>query len=1327
VTALVAALVAVPSATLPAEALSEGVGFTGDVLPTWQTNGIVFAMAAAGGTIYAGGTFTTVRPPGTAAAPSDRAAVNFVALDAATGTPTDCTLSFTIASGTATVRALALSPDQRTLYVGGSFGAVNGVGVSNLVAIDTSTCTLAPRFRPAVSAPVRAIAASGDTVYIGGDFGAVGEQPRSSLAALTTDGGVRDWVADADKPVRALALTPDGSSLLVGGDFDRVAGLDSNALAVIDAASGAVRRAYPNFFIHRNSAVKDIAVDDTGFYIGAEGTGGGVFDGRAAFDLTTFDQRWRDTCLGATQAVLPHNGVLYSGHHLHDCASMNIHPDRGRQYLTAQRTTTDATFLGWYPNTNAGIGEGIGPRDLVIGKTASGVEYLWLAGEFTTVNGRPQQALARFGTGPDTGAPSQPQVSVASLRPGQVDVRIQASTDTDDTRLTYLVFRDGGSTPVWSGTMDSLWYVRPQLTFVDENRTPGTLHTYRVRATDGATSSVLSAPESVTVAGAAPQYAAAVLADEPTLYLRYEEPAGSTFAADSSAGLADGTYTGGTQRAAGALSSDASQAVTLNGSASYLFTDQRRPAPLTFSVETWFRTTTTRGGRLVGFGNGNERTSSSYDRHIYMTNDGRLVFGVSTGTAVTLETARPYNDGQWHHVVATHGPEGMGLYVDGVRVALNGTTSNRTYPGYWRVGGDNLNNWPNRPTSRFFAGDIDETAVYTTPLTPSRVAAHFSASGRALAVVPEPQDAYGQLVTADRPVFYWRLDEASGSKAEDHSGGGLTGLYASAVTLGATSPLPTGSAVSLQGSLSSTVTASSSSGTPAAVSMESWVRTSSVRGGRVLGIGNAGSGPSSATDRVVYMRNDGRLVFGALVNGSRVTVTSVAAFNDNRWHHVVATQGSDGMRLYVDGNLVASNTTTTASSSRGFWRLGGDSLTGWPTQPSDSALAGDVDEVAVYYRSLTAGRVFQHYATAVPSADTTAPDAVGDLTATASADGVIRLNWAPATDNVAITSYEVHRSTDPVFTPSPDTLVTTVEGTTTIDTPTPGQWTYRVRATDSAGNTGAPSAPVTLDTAAPGAVGDLTATASADGVVQLAWPAATDNVAVTGYEVHRSTDPGFSPSPETLLTTVEGTTTNDSPPPGQWTYRVRAKDGAGNTGPASAPVTLDTAAPVKVDVAPTSDTYVNQGAPSVNYGSDTSLVSRGTSGYSSYLRFPLPQAPAGRHLVKATLVIRTTTIPTAGSVDAHQVSAVMSPWSETGTTWSTRPTVSATALGTLTGATALGTTYSVNLDPSGVGALLGAEANLAITSTGTDTLWFASREATTNSQRPRLVLEFALD
>ena len=73
------------------------------------------------------------------------------------------------------------------------------------------------------------------------------------------------------------------------------------------------------------------------------------------------------------------------------------------------------------------------------------------------------------------------------------------------------------------------------------------------------------------------------------------------------------------------------------------------------------------------------------------------------------------------------------------------------------------------------------------------------------------------------------------------------------------------------------------------------------------------------------MQNDGKLVFGVNPGGTAVKVTTTGSFNNGAWHHVVATQGADGMKLYVDGVLRDPNATTGSQSSRasGGWAATG--------------------------------------------------------------------------------------------------------------------------------------------------------------------------------------------------------------------------------------------------------------------------------------------------------------------------------------------------------------------------------------------------------------------
>ena len=133
--------------------------------------------------------------------------------------------------------------------------------------------------------------------------------------------------------------------------------------------------------------------------------------------------------------------------------------------------------------------------------------------------------------------------------------------------------------------------------------------------------------------------------------------------------------------------------------------------PNVFSIEAWFKTSSTTGGKIAGLGNARSGLSTSFDRQIYMDNTGHVIFGVYNGARHTVTSPGRYNNNAWHHVVATLSGGGMALYLDGKKIGVNqGTTIGATYSGFWRVGGDNLGGWPGTHTSNYFRGVIDEVA-----------------------------------------------------------------------------------------------------------------------------------------------------------------------------------------------------------------------------------------------------------------------------------------------------------------------------------------------------------------------------------------------------------------------------------------------------------------------------------------------------------------------------------------------------------------------------------------------------------------------------------------
>jgi gametolysin peptidase M11 len=118
---------------------------------------------------------------------------------------------------------------------------------------------------------------------------------------------------------------------------------------------------------------------------------------------------------------------------------------------------------------------------------------------------------------------------------------------------------------------------------------------------------------------------------------------------------------------------------------------------------------------------------------------------------------------------------------------------------------------------------------------------------------------------------------------------------------------------------------------------------------------------------------------------------------------------------------------------------------------SDSGLAPGATVAYAVTATDTSGNVGLPATVSVTLPDTTPPSAPAAVTASIGRDGLVRISWAAATDNVGVVAYRVLRD---------GTLVAQQVGTTYVDTtprPGPGSTlTYSVVAVDVAGNIGPP-------------------------------------------------------------------------------------------------------------------------------------------------------------------------------------------------------------------------------------------------------------------------------
>ncbi len=363
--------------------------------PTWQTNATVWVTTYAKGAFYLAGDFTKVRPPGAALGVNEVTRTYMAAFSASTGGLLSFNHTFN-----ARPSAIARSPDGSRLYVGGAFTTVDGKARSRLAAFDTATGALTS-WAPRASASVKALAVSpdGSKIYIGGNFGYLNGVARTRLGAVNTAGTLDpNWKPTADATVYAMAVAPDGSRVFIGGYFSYVNGQYRRATASLYPSNGtnapwASYREVPARSSTCDSNIKTVTVDSSKVYFGAEGTGGGCFDGTFAARQSDGVKVWRDNCLGATQAVVIIGSWLYVGSHAHDCHTVVggfPQVSSGHAHHLMRESTADGHIDStWFPNTN---GNPLGPRALA----TDGVR-LAVGGDFTYVNNKPQQGFTKFG------------------------------------------------------------------------------------------------------------------------------------------------------------------------------------------------------------------------------------------------------------------------------------------------------------------------------------------------------------------------------------------------------------------------------------------------------------------------------------------------------------------------------------------------------------------------------------------------------------------------------------------------------------------------------------------------------------------------------------------------------------------------------------------------------------------------------------------------------------------------------------------------------------------------------------------------------------------
>jgi hypothetical protein len=415
---------------------------------TWGTSpsevekdkaGRALALAEAGNRVFVGGEFTGMVPPAftrKAAAEAPVTARPFLAaLDVSTGVLLDWDVHPDDA-----VLSMAVSPDRRTLYVGGRFSQIAGAPAGRIAAIDIESRQMLAGFTPPTAdGAVKAMALYGNTLYVGGDFEAIDGVARPQLAAIdATTGALRAGFVppengggyyqghtgrettsgDNNGAVHDIGVTSDGRYVVVVGDFLDFGG--QGGVLVVDGATGAAAAWQPDM----DRPVLGVAMwpgDTRTFFIATGGSGGTVqafrIEDAAPAPVVDDDSGRRNRNRSSSRSEPRKGEALWV--HRTDGDSTDVAATTERVYLVGHydyvlgdNTTCHGSSCtggreGDVPNRHISVFEPKGGAH-DIGFTAQlntpqgpyaaliGAKSLYVAGDFTEANQAPQPGFVQF-------------------------------------------------------------------------------------------------------------------------------------------------------------------------------------------------------------------------------------------------------------------------------------------------------------------------------------------------------------------------------------------------------------------------------------------------------------------------------------------------------------------------------------------------------------------------------------------------------------------------------------------------------------------------------------------------------------------------------------------------------------------------------------------------------------------------------------------------------------------------------------------------------------------------------------------------------------------
>ncbi|MFF8607691.1 LamG-like jellyroll fold domain-containing protein [Streptomyces sp. NPDC015346] len=261
------------------------------------------------------------------------------------------------------------------------------------------------------------------------------------------------------------------------------------------------------------------------------------------------------------------------------------------------------------------------------------------------------------------------------------------------------------------------------------------------------------------VQGNADQYRDSVMSDAPASYWRFDEETGTKLSSGVAVNAGDATFqdtaganeTSGRVGWSGAFGTSGGNAVRFAGKTSVQIPGTLLGGAPDLTVEMWFRTGTPTGVLLGAQNTALGTTPTAWRPILNIDQTGKLrgEFSLSGMTGATpITSAQVVTDDEWHHVVLSATGSTQTLYLDGVQVgSLSGARADQRTAYAYLGAGYASPDWIGAANgTRYFAGTIDEPAIYQHALTEQEVSAHYRAKAESANV------ALGATVKVTNPV-----------------------------------------------------------------------------------------------------------------------------------------------------------------------------------------------------------------------------------------------------------------------------------------------------------------------------------------------------------------------------------------------------------------------------------------------------------------------------------------------------------------------------------------------------------------------------------------------